>query len=662
MQTEAEKIVSIPHSAVEPILTKYVDFYFGRRFNETTRAFRNKETPLIEAARREDETSVFILLYLNWWIQDNVGKPSRSASNKSTQRNKSLMDSSDDDFNGNILGNTESDNRIYCDINAQDQQGWTSLHWAAVLGNYRICRLLLDHNANVNIHTTSFPFSSCEYTSRKEDGDTSEEVSSDSGNPVGNESCFKGTAPFHFAIQQGHVSITKLMLPRASFDTLQSSLQEASSVGNFELVQLLADQLLYHHGHVEDEYDRSQKYEHCLQRLQLSLGWSAVTIACKGTTCGINRSLGEQRLSDIYDNGNPIKLMSVSESLILYLLHHGANFQLPRVSVGYPTYRDGPDGASSYSGQEGMTLLHVSIVHGMKSVVSWLLQRSDIDVDVRNDRGWSPLHFAIDCVRRHATAADTGKIQLQSRLEILQMLVIDCGADVNATTKAGWAPLHFASEWLLLDGVSSSEARFSKQLDSTLCQEQFFLPIVQLLLDHGAYQQPINSGNVSGSGQLKSEQMPPTPLYLAVKCRKHIIQRKFDCRNKKEVIPPSLIVKVLLQRLGRISNVNAPNKHGLTALHAAAINGDAATVRLLLQEAGSDVNATDNQDSTPLWYAIQSSSFDTVEVILDYGGSQDIQRQNRLGSTPFLCALAYGSKKLAELLLRYDPRKRQVAY
>ena len=37
------------------------------------------------------------------------------------------------------------------DINIQDKDGCTPLHWCAIGGNENLCRLLLEHNADVNI-------------------------------------------------------------------------------------------------------------------------------------------------------------------------------------------------------------------------------------------------------------------------------------------------------------------------------------------------------------------------------------------------------------------------------------------------------------------------------------------------------------------------------
>ena len=37
------------------------------------------------------------------------------------------------------------------DVNIQDNDGYTPLHWSTREGNENLCRLLLEHNADVNI-------------------------------------------------------------------------------------------------------------------------------------------------------------------------------------------------------------------------------------------------------------------------------------------------------------------------------------------------------------------------------------------------------------------------------------------------------------------------------------------------------------------------------
>ena len=645
---------SIPHSAVEPIISKYVEFWFGRNQHDTIRALRqnnNKEPPLIEAVRREDESSVFILLYLNWWINQTKTK---SNSKEFLPRGGVCHDENNNmKINERSCVDDDDSNDITTDfINVQDQQGWTSLHWATALGNESICRLLLERRANVNIHTFATHSLSLRDTCKVEDEDNGGWNTSE--NFGRRDNCSRGSTPLHLAIQHGHSSIAKLLLPHVSLDTLLSAMREGYHECDLEIVQLLVDRLPSFHCRWVDDHHHSCSCQCQAVRchnIRLSLGWSAITLACKGN----GRTNTKKPLSNQYKYGKR-KRTSMVESLILDLLQRGADYHLPRVFVAFPSYGDAHDGEYIYSGQGGMTLLHVSIIQGLESVITWLLQQRDNNVNEPNEQGWTCLHLAVDYLRRKAISPYTSKEQLEFCWVLIEMLVVNYGADVNAINKSGRTALHLACDWSLLDSIPWTEASHSINIDKIHCQEQTFLPIVKLLLEYGVKKEGSVSETCCKQVIYEQAAISPTPLYLAIKSRKFVVQRMTETQDKGDDFASPGIVQLLLSRLGRRANANAPNKDGLTPLHLAAVNGDAVAAELLLQYFGSAINihAIDRQGATPLWYAVRSSSLQTVKVLLDYGAAEDINRKNRLGITPMHCVMAHGSNKLIDLLVRYD--------
>ena len=73
------------------------------------------------------------------------------------------------------------------------------------------------------------------------------------------------------------------------------------------------------------------------------------------------------------------------------------------------------------------------------------------------------------------------------------------------------------------------------------------------------------------------------------------------------------LVKLLLAKQ---IDINATDKHGLTALAIACKCGDVGTVRLLSDEIDVDPNTADEEGNTPLIHACRSGKADVVTVLL----------------------------------------------
>ena len=78
-----------------------------------------------------------------------------------------------------------------------------------------------------------------------------------------------------------------------------------------------------------------------------------------------------------------------------------------------------------------------------------MLESGLVDVNAKDRRGWSPLHWA----------------SANNAIEVAKLL-IERGADVDAKNVDGWTPLHWASRWnhieiakLLLDAGADVEAK-----------------------------------------------------------------------------------------------------------------------------------------------------------------------------------------------------------
>ncbi len=133
----------------------------------------------------------------------------------------------------------------------------------------------------------------------------------------------------------------------------------------------------------------------------------------------------------------------------------------------------------------------------------------------------------------------------------------------------------------------------------------------------------------------------------------NLLQRGFDPNTRNEKGQPGLMVAMREQspKVARVLvdqptiDVNALNLAGESALMIAAIKGDLASVKLLL-----DRGARLNQPGwTALHYAASGQEPKTVEWLLDRGAEIDALSPN--GSTPLMLAAQHGSEVSVDLLL-----------
>jgi ankyrin repeat protein len=101
--------------------------------------------------------------------------------------------------------------------------------------------------------------------------------------------------------------------------------------------------------------------------------------------------------------------------------------------------------------------------------------------------------------------------------------------------------------------------------------------------------------------------------------------------------------------LKQAADVNGAQGDGMTALHWAASNGDAALAQMLAY-AGANVRATTRINGyTPLFLASQAGHADVVDVLINAGA--DAKAVSTTGSTPLMLAASAGAVDAAKRLL-----------
>src|SRR5690349_10867478 len=84
-----------------------------------------------------------------------------------------------------------------------------------------------------------------------------------------------------------------------------------------------------------------------------------------------------------------------------------------------------------------------------------------------------------------------------------------------------------------------------------------------------------------------------------------------------------------------LGGIHAPDIHGLTPLHYAAMHGNVEAVKLLLG-IHARIDATDNKNRTALHLAVEKDHLEVVRLLLEEGA--DVLIQDKDGRTVFVVA------------------------
>jgi len=256
----------------------------------------------------------------------------------------------------------------------------------------------------------------------------------------------------------------------------------------------------------------------------------------------------------------------------------------------------------------GSAPLHHAAGFGTLETMKRLIE-AGAEVDARNDRNSTPLHWAV---------SDTNKIRH----------LLANGADINAKTERERTPLSLAAAM------------------------RFDMAPLKLLLEKGANpniasingQTPLmfaaRAGNLEAMELLLAKKADP----LAVDGNGAVALMGAAASRNAEA------VKLLLEHG---AGVNAKTKRNGTAISGAASRGAEDVVKLLLEE-GAEVNIRDYQGHSPLLFAAMSESMSaaTVRMLLEKGAKTDVSGHGVSGpeETPRSLAGKRGENEVARLL------------
>lgn len=409
------------------------------------------------------------------------------------------------------------------DIDSFNNSGNTPLIVAANRGEIKTIEVLLKHGANIN---------------KRKDGDST-------------------------ALSRGvhHINVVKLLLdggadPNIADEFGKTPLWYASAYkGNIDIVNLLlengADVTVQANKYKETLLHISALYGHAeLVKLYLEKGLDVNASDNRGYT-PLYWSISSDKSE--FDKSNVKTPKKTNNSVTQLLIEKGANID---------------DTSTKYFPWSGNTAL-----------VQQSLEKN-IDVDVRDEFGRTPLHMATT----------------QGNLELAKWL-IEKGANVNAeaSTLQRYTPLRYAA--------------FG---DSLLVKEDVNIQLIKLLLLKGA---------------------DPNAKYARNK--KALLHDISNSANYRDYYKQSVEVAKVLLEFG--ADVNVTDNNSETPLHRAKLAEDNRIISLLVDN-GADVNAQDRYGRTALIgiAAAANTSPDNSKLLIDLGADTNIKTTEGKKAIDFL--------------------------
>eukprot|EP00210_Caulerpa_lentillifera_P005662 g5415.t1 len=252
--------------------------------------------------------------------------------------------------------------------------------------------------------------------------------------------------------------------------------------------------------------------------------------------------------------------------------------------------------------------LFKAVEAGDSSLVESLLADGEVDIEVVNRRGFTPLILA----------ALNGDL-------VLVRLLIDFKAQIDAQTNAGYTALHVAAarghldvlQYLIKHGANlrlKAKRGETPLLFATLYGQR---PSVHFLLQNGA---TLNSTTNAG----------------------------FNVLHLAALYGHLSIVEYLVSETG-VDLDTRQNKTGATALFLAAEKGFPEVVKILLTS-GADLNQTTVQDVSPLFVASQQGHVSVVELLINNGANLATQESVQ-GATALIIAVCNAHERIVRRLI-----------
>lgn len=584
------------------------------------------------------------------------------------------------------------DENMNLDVDARKKlDGTTALHAASSVGHANVVRVLLDFGANVeavgNSGVTPLQLASTmghiEVMNALLDG----------GASINAAHKFGGTTALHFAAEMGRVEAIKLLCTRganveAKKTTGGTALHTASDTNQSLAVRALIDnpcngnveallmgdstplymaaqrgfhqvcEVLLDHGKANPNFIMpTTRFGGHLARSGGGSGGTGGFYEAKNTEIGN----GATALHSAVENGHPKTVQTLlSYGALQYPSMEGASPLVIAIQYRHPEIakillQNGNPHINAQVPKDGAFALFVAAGAGYADVVDMILERKDVDLDLKNNQGLGALSYA--AARRHFGIV---KSLLHAGIKLgenVMSAIIGTGVDIGLLEQ-------------LLDIYFHSEGQGNEENDGvtllhTACSSRRS-SVVKLLVDRYAVDvnaRVISTGAsplmmASKSGDLKSVEIllkngaivtmranreklhSATALYLAAQSSHLDVAKALihagavvDARLYQIGVTPLFIasergnLELVDLFLKHGANVHVRNWNGITPFAMAAISNNLKVMEML-RAAGAHVDTKDNDGNSPLLnWALQGEKFETLEKLVQLGAKVCIKRK-----------------------------------